>query len=177
MTTYGSQDSRSRTRSLVSMASVLPPSAGLILRATHHPVGVVSNVSNNLLADPVSGLLGLAFQSIASSGARPLWQALVDTPETLDAPLMAFHLTRFINGSDANSVEPGGSCTVGAVNHTLFNGDIDYQPVDGATGYWTLQISCKFSGGDAMTTILFVYWDVSAESRMPLQLSLCKMHP
>lgn len=53
---------------------------------------------------------------------------------------MAFHLTRFTNGSRTNSIEPGGSFTLGAVNHTLFTGDIDYQPVDESTGYWTLQI-------------------------------------
>lgn len=107
--------------------------------------GVVSNVSTNLLDDPVSGLLGLAFQTIASSGARPLWQSLVDRPGALDSPVMAFHLTRFINGSKADVIEPGGSFTLGAVNGTLFTGDIDYQPVVGTAGYWTLQIGCEFS--------------------------------
>jgi cathepsin D len=37
---------------------------------------VADVVSQNLLTAPVSGLLGLAWQSIASSGSMPLWQAL-----------------------------------------------------------------------------------------------------
>lgn len=54
---------------------------------------VCNQVSPGLLTSPVSGLLGLAFQSISASKAEPLWQTLVSSG-AWDSPLMAFQLTR-----------------------------------------------------------------------------------
>lgn len=54
---------------------------------------VCDKVSNGLLESPVSGLLGLGFQTIAASGALPFWQALVSNG-AWDSPVMAFFLTR-----------------------------------------------------------------------------------
>lgn len=56
--------------------------------------GVCDQVSDGLLNSPVSGLLGLAFQTIASSGASPLWETLASSG-AWDQPLMAFQLTRY----------------------------------------------------------------------------------
>lgn len=58
--------------------------------------GVCDEVSSGLLSSPVSGLLGLGFQTIASSGAVPFWETLV-TENAWDSPLMAFHLTRYVS--------------------------------------------------------------------------------
>ena len=105
--------------------------------------GVVSNVTNGLLDDPVSGLLGLAFDNIASSGATPIWQSLVETSGTLDAPVMAFQLTRFVNDSGVRAVEFGGTFTIGATNTSLYIGDIEYEDVpSGAVGYWSIPLRC-----------------------------------
>jgi len=54
---------------------------------------VCNQVSPGLLTSPVSGLLGLAFQTISASKAEPLWQTLVSSG-AWDSPLMAFQLTR-----------------------------------------------------------------------------------
>lgn len=113
--------------------------------------GVVSNVTPTLLSTPVSGLLGLAFTSIASSDAPPLWLALADSAGTLDAPLMAFHLTRFVNDSGARASEPGGSFSLGALNASLYTGDVDYQPVpDGSRGYWSIEMAGVSVQGTAL---------------------------
>jgi cathepsin D len=56
---------------------------------------VCDTVSSGLLASPVSGLLGLAFKSIASSGATPFWEALVANG-AWDSPVMSFQLTRYV---------------------------------------------------------------------------------
>lgn len=69
-------------------------------------------VSSGLLQNPVSGLLGLAFSTIASSKAVPFWQTLASAG-AWDAPVMAFHLTRYNNVSDAERLEPGGSFDMG----------------------------------------------------------------
>lgn len=69
-------------------------------------------VSPGLLQSPVSGLMGLAFATIASSRAMPFWQTLA-SGGAWDEPLMAFHLTRYNNASDAQRLEPGGSFDMG----------------------------------------------------------------
>ena len=74
--------------------------------------GAVTEVTTGLLNPPVSGLLGLAWQSIASSRHTPFWQTLAGSGAWTD-PVMAFQLTRFINGSKVSAEEPGGSFTMG----------------------------------------------------------------
>lgn len=56
--------------------------------------GVCNAVTANLLTNPVSGLMGLAFNTLSTSKATPFWQTLANT-NAWDQPLMAFHLTRF----------------------------------------------------------------------------------
>ncbi|KAF9482635.1 aspartic peptidase A1 [Pholiota conissans] len=101
---------------------------------------VCDQVSSGLLNDPVSGLLGLAFKSIASSGAQPFWETLV-TNNAWDSPLMSFQLTRFLNESSAQTEEFGGSFSMGFANSSLYIGEIDYvdMPVEGS--YWILPMT------------------------------------
>ncbi|GJE87685.1 aspartic peptidase domain-containing protein [Phanerochaete sordida] len=104
--------------------------------------GLVNQTSQQLLTAPISGLMGLGFQTIAASGATPFWQSLAETSGALDSPLFAFQLTRFTNDSNAQQLEAGGTFTLGATNSSLFTGDIDYQDIpDGATGYWIQQLT------------------------------------
>jgi cathepsin D len=57
--------------------------------------GVCDGVSSGLLTAPVSGLLGLGWETIASSRATPFWQALASNG-AWDEPVMAFQLTRHV---------------------------------------------------------------------------------
>ncbi|KAH8991661.1 acid protease [Lactarius akahatsu] len=95
--------------------------------------------SDGLLDAPVSGLMGLGWQSLSSSGSIPFWQSLFEG-NALDEPLMAFYLTRFVNGTNVADQEPGGVFTLGATNTSLYTGQIDYQTVD-TTAYWTLTLT------------------------------------
>lgn len=52
-----------------------------------------NKISSGLLSTPVSGLMGLAWKSIAASGAQPFWQALA-AGGSWDSPLMSLVLTR-----------------------------------------------------------------------------------
>jgi len=56
---------------------------------------VCDRISPGLLHSPVSGLLGLAWQTIASSEAIPFWQALA-ADGAWDSPVMSFQLTRYV---------------------------------------------------------------------------------
>ena len=103
---------------------------------------VVTEVTEGTLTAPVSGLMGMAFSNIASSGATPFWEALADSQGTLDEPLMAFQLTRFIGVEGAKETEPGGTFNLGAVNTSLFTGDIDYQSIpEGQEGFWIQELA------------------------------------
>lgn len=101
-------------------------------------VALVSSVTPNLLFSPVSGLLGLAFSSLTTSGTQTWWQASIGG---WDSPLFSFHLTRFKNVSSSDSEEFGGSFDIGFTNSSLFTGDIDYVDIpDGEQRYWTIPL-------------------------------------
>ncbi|KAF7370629.1 Aspartic peptidase A1 [Mycena sanguinolenta] len=85
---------------------------------------VCDEVSQGLLTSPVSGLLGLAWQSIASSNAVPFAQTL-GTGSSWDSPVMAFQLTRFLNASNVQD-EEGNSVS-------LPSGEDSYAAIDTGT--------------------------------------------
>ncbi|KAJ7252761.1 acid protease [Mycena haematopus] len=112
---------------------------------------VVDQVSGGLLTSPVSGLLGLAWQSIASSGATPFAQTLA-TGNSWDSPVMAFQITRFLNQSRSQELEAGGSFTMGFVNSTLYTGNIEYINMPTATNsYWILPITAMTVQGNSIS--------------------------
>ncbi|KAK7060829.1 hypothetical protein VNI00_000562 [Paramarasmius palmivorus] len=112
---------------------------------------VCDEISQDLLTTPVSGLMGLAFQTIASSGATPFWEALVQGG-AWDSPVMAFQLTRYTNDSQAKSLEPGGSFTMGFTNETLYTGEIDYHDIPGGEGtYWIQELSALTVQGSSIS--------------------------
>ena len=49
--------------------------------------------------------MGLGFQTIASSGATPFWEALATSDGTLNEPLMAFQFTRYLDVAQAEAIE------------------------------------------------------------------------
>jgi hypothetical protein len=102
---------------------------------------VCDAVSQGLLMNPVSGLLGLGWKQIASSGATPLWQTLAESGQW-DQPVMAFQLTRYGDNPQAQALEPGGSFTMGFLNNSLYTGDIDFQNIpSGQESYWILPMT------------------------------------
>jgi len=112
---------------------------------------VCDQLSANLISSPASGLIGLAFQPISQSKAVPLWETLASSGAWTE-PLMAFQLTRYNNGSDVHSLEPGGTFTMGAVNTSLYTGDIDYNDIpDGDSTYWVQTITAITSQGNPIS--------------------------
>ncbi|PIL25348.1 transporter [Ganoderma sinense ZZ0214-1] len=113
---------------------------------------VVNQISSNLLTAPVSGLMGLGFSTIASSGATPFWEALANSDGTLDEPLMAFQLTRFVDDAQAQQLEPGGTFNLGSTNSSLFTGSIDYQSIpSGQEGYWIQELTGLSVNGNTVS--------------------------
>ena len=106
-------------------------------------IAVVNDISTNFLVSPVSGLIGLAFSTIAQSRATPFWQALADG-NFLTSPEMSFWLTRFVNDPQAQTLEPGGAFTLGGTNSSLFTGDIDFVNIPSSVtpSFWLLPVEC-----------------------------------
>jgi len=112
---------------------------------------VCDEVTRGLLNSPVSGLMGLAWNTIASSGATPFWQTLANSG-TWDSPVMAFHLTRFLDDQNAETLEPGGSFNMGFVNQSLYTGDIDFQNIpSGQESWWILPMTGMTVQGNSVT--------------------------
>ncbi|CCM06143.1 uncharacterized protein FIBRA_08393 [Fibroporia radiculosa] len=113
---------------------------------------VVDEVSSDVLSAPVSGLMGMAYQQIASSGATPFWESLAESNGTLTEQLFSFQLTRYNNDSRAQELEPGGTFTLGAMNSSLFTGSVDFQDIpSGQIGYWIQEIAAITSQGKSVT--------------------------
>ena len=89
-------------------------------------------VNLRLIEGRMSGIMGLAFQGAASTGALPFWQALVNDGQ-LTIPELSFHMTRFVNDPFAKGQEePRGVFTLGGTNNTFFDDDPDFQPFPSA---------------------------------------------
>ncbi len=106
---------------------------------------VVTDMSDGLVDGDTSGIMGLAFQSLASTGAVPFWQALTNAGQ-FASPEMSFWLTRFLDVSNPTDDEPGGVFTLGGTNSTLFTGDIEFLDLAATSSansatFWLLQMS------------------------------------
>ncbi|EIW79050.1 acid protease [Coniophora puteana RWD-64-598 SS2] len=110
----------------------------------------VTQVTQGLLNSPVSGLLGLAWESIASSQHMPLWQTLASSGAWQEN-VMSFQLTRYINATNQQELEPGGTFTMGGTNSSLYTGDIDYQNVPTTPTYWLQNIGSLSVNGNQVT--------------------------
>lgn len=110
-----------------------------------------SDVASNTIDYPASGIMGMGFQSLASSGATPFWQVL-GKQGVLSANVFSFQLARNIDNVDitdanVNSVQnPGGVFTLGTLDSNQYSGDITYVSIPNnlqntaGLGYWTIPL-------------------------------------
>jgi cathepsin D len=111
---------------------------------------ICDTVSSGLLTNPVSGLLGLAWQTIASSGATPFWQTLAESGAWTE-PLMAFQLTRFVNVSSSSELNPGGQFNMGFLNKSIYTGSVEYTNIPNGVGsYWIAPLTKLTVGGSGI---------------------------
>lgn len=105
---------------------------------------VVEQMTSGLLDGDVSGIMGLAFQALASTEAVPFWQALVNGNQWT-SPEMSFWLTRFLDDAAAEGQEEnGGVFTLGGTNSSLFTGDIEFINLAGSGSsptFWSLDVT------------------------------------
>ena len=105
---------------------------------------MVTTIAQNLLPPPVSGIMGLGFQTISSLKAPPFWQALWNA-NMLAEPLFGFYLQRWITYPSVLNTAPGGTLTLGGTNSSFYTGEIEYinMPSGFTPSYWLQQITSK----------------------------------
>ncbi|KZS98326.1 acid protease [Sistotremastrum niveocremeum HHB9708] len=101
-----------------------------------------TEVSQGLIEDDITGLLGLAFQTIASTQALPLVQTLAQQ-NTFTDPIMSFYLTRFLDDPQAQTEEPGGTLTLGGTNSSLMQGNVDFVDIPSSVtpSFWLIPLT------------------------------------
>ena len=99
-------------------------------------------MTTGLVNAPVSGLMGLAFESLASTQATPFWQALTSN-NLLSSPEMSFWLARNLNPVSQDSLAPGGVFTLGGTNTSLYSGEIEFLNLTSKPSFWLLSLSSK----------------------------------
>ncbi|GJJ06196.1 hypothetical protein Clacol_000385 [Clathrus columnatus] len=112
---------------------------------------VAQAVSEGLVDAGSSGLIGLGFQTLAETGATPAVQALAQSNQ-LASPEMAFFLARNIDNPNVNSVNPGGTFTLGGTNSSLFTGSVQFIdiPNDITPSFWFIPVDAVSIGGNTI---------------------------
>lgn len=110
-----------------------------------------SSVAANTVEYPTSGIMGMGFQSLSTSGATPFWQVL-GKQNVLQTNAFTFQLARNIdnispNDPNINDVQnPGGVFTLGKIDSNQYSGDITYTSIPNnlqnqqGLGYWTIPL-------------------------------------
>lgn len=114
----------------------------------------VSQTTSQLLDGSLSGILGLAFQSISSTQSTPLWLALANDNQ-LDAPEFSFWINRLVDDASAAEEAFGGVFTLGGVNESLYSGDIEFHDLANPNNptFWLLTMeSLTLNGNDVALT-------------------------
>lgn len=103
------------------------------------------DISEHTVQPPASGIMGLGFESLATSGATPLWQVLM-IEKKVEERVFSFQLKNNMrearNGQD---IRPGGIFTLGMLDKSQFQGDINWVSVpkkfgNTGIGYWAVPL-------------------------------------
>lgn len=118
---------------------------GLVERTQSQGVG---SSSGNLIDPPLSGLMGLAFKTIANSGAMPWWQTLASN--VWKDPQFGVYMARFRGQRYASDFEQnGGEIMFGGVNTSMFTGELNYIDIPSTDeDYWRIPIEAIAINGE-----------------------------
>lgn len=104
---------------------------------------LVDQTSSDLLDGTNAGIMGLAYDTIANTGATPFWQTLASTNQ-FTTPEMSFWINRESNNPTAPKETFGGYFTLGGQNQSLYQGTVEFLPLVTNVGkptYWLLNVS------------------------------------
>ncbi|KAE8234843.1 hypothetical protein CF326_g108 [Tilletia indica] len=122
---------------------------------------------SEVLNPPISGLIGLAWKSLSTTGATPFWQAVVEGGNVKDQ-VFSFQLARNNEAdnlyTDEIPLNSGGVFTLGEIDTDQFDGQITWHTVPDRyiqrAGYWAIELeSVTLQGRKAVTTGQFAVID------------------
>ncbi|CAD6893788.1 unnamed protein product [Tilletia caries] len=114
---------------------------------------------DEVLNAPISGLMGLAWKSLSTTGATPFWQAVVEGG-TVQDQVFSFQLARNNEAENLYTEEiplnPGGVFTLGEIDENQFQGQITWHTVPDRyiqrAGYWAIELESVSVQGRSATT-------------------------
>ncbi|KAK0534473.1 hypothetical protein OC834_001863 [Tilletia horrida] len=123
---------------------------------------------SDVLNPPISGLIGLAWKSLSTTGATPFWQAVVESGDVKDQ-VFSFQLARNLDNADLYSndeiiLNEGGIFTLGELDSDQYDGSITWHTVPNQfiqrAGYWAIALqSITLQGRTANTNGNFAVID------------------
>lgn len=115
----------------------------------------VNQTSANIIGYPLSGIFGLAFESIAQTQATPLWQAVMESGQVTEQA-MGFFMKRYRGDVDASSIESdGGEFSLGALDTSKYTGDINYVSIASSdTDYWRIPTQATTINGNVISGVV-----------------------
>ncbi|WFD28900.1 cathepsin D [Malassezia nana] len=107
--------------------------------------GQASHLAKDTIRPPASGIMGMGFDTLSTTGTMPFWQILAERHMMHDY-LFSFQLTtNFGSVKSSDEINPGGVFTLGVLDSQQYSGDITWVPLskgygpDGL-GYWAIDI-------------------------------------
>lgn len=103
---------------------------------------IVNNVSAHLLADNISGVMGMGFGTISSMNTLPFWQST-------NISIFSFGITRLCDVRSSPTPKPGGIVTLGGSDPKLYSGEINFNDVIDE-GYWMIKVDAVSIDGEGI---------------------------
>ncbi|PWN19978.1 acid protease [Microstroma glucosiphilum] len=118
-------------------------------------MAAVTDVESGAINSPASGIIGMGFQQLATSGATPFWEVLAKS-NVLSVPAFTFQLARNQDVSTATTQSAGGIFTLGEIDSSQYTGDITYIDIPSTTigdrGYWAIYMDSITVAGKVVST-------------------------
>ncbi|BGO94820.1 hypothetical protein NBRC10512_005360 [Rhodotorula toruloides] len=103
----------------------------------------------NIVDGTISGILGLGWQRIASSGAEPLVQSLAANG-TLPQNVFGFAFQTHTFTTQSSPTAPGGELTIGGLDTSKYSGSINWINIAQPPGYWAIPLQDITVGGKSL---------------------------
>ncbi|GAA6059356.1 hypothetical protein JCM10212_003254 [Sporobolomyces blumeae] len=104
---------------------------------------------NNIVDGELSGILGLGWNTIASSGATPLVQQLAQDGK-LPENVFGFAFETHVFTTASSPTAPGGTLTIGGVDTSAFSGTMNWIDIVQPAGYWAIPLQDITIGGTSL---------------------------
>ncbi|ORY80220.1 aspartic peptidase domain-containing protein [Leucosporidium creatinivorum] len=105
---------------------------------------------DNIVDGDISGILGMGWSTIASSGAVPLVEALAQNG-TLPSEVFGFAFKSYAYDKLTSETMAGGTLTIGSTDTSAYSGDINWIPIQLPGGYWSIPLDGMTASGSDIT--------------------------